>query len=621
MSEILNAPLGKNEELQQITVRFAGDSGDGIQLIGSEFSMATALARNDLGTFPDFPAEIRAPAGTLPGVSGFQIHFGSVEIHTPGDACDVLVVMNAAALRKNLPFLKSGGYIIANEDGFDKKNLKLAGFADGADPLGAISEEGKFKLTTLPVTKLTKEAISGLGLGTKEADRSKNMFVLGLVCWLFNRPLDSIEKFLRRKFSAQPNILEANRKVLLAGYAFGETAELFDTQYDIAEAHMPPGRYRSITGNSAVALGLLAAAEKANMTLFYGTYPITPASDILHELAKHKSLGAITYQAEDEIAAICAAIGAGYGGNLGVTASSGPGIDLKTEAMGLAVMLEQPLVIVNVQRAGPSTGMPTKTEQADLLQAFHGRHGEAPMPIIAAQSPADCFYAAFEACQIALEHMTPVMLLSDGYLANGTEPWQFPTPEELPDIKVQYAVPDPLESKYKPYQRDENLVRPLALPGIAGLENRIGGLEKEDLTGNISYDALNHEYMVNLRAERVKKINHRLGHATPDSGEDTGDVLVIGWGGTYGSIKTACAQLQREGYKVSHLHLRWINPLPENLSALLAGFQHILVAELNTGQLRQILRAEFLVPAVGYNKIQGQPFTVSELKSKILSLI
>ncbi|MDZ4839799.1 MAG: 2-oxoacid:acceptor oxidoreductase subunit alpha [Bacteroidota bacterium] len=608
------------EALDQVVIRFAGDSGDGIQLIGSEFSMATALARNDLGTFPDFPAEIRAPAGTLPGVSGFQIHFGSVDIHTPGDSCNVLVVMNAAALKKNIDGLSKGGIILANEDGFDIKNLKLANYPSGVNPLDDLRNNKDYQLHIIPITKLTRVALSTYGLGTKETDRSKNMFILGLICWMYNRPMLSIHEFLQRKFGKHPVIFQANIDVLNAGYAYGETTELMAERYTIKPAKMPAGKYRSITGNAATALGMLAASVKSGLQLFFGTYPITPASDILHDLAKFKSSGVITFQAEDEIAAVCSAIGASYAGLIGATASSGPGLDLKSESIGLAVMLEQPLVVINVQRAGPSTGMPTKTEQADLLQSFHGRHGEAPLPIIAANSPSDCFNTAFEATKIAIEYMTPVIMLSDGYIANGTEPWLFPSELELAEINAPFAkVID--GGKFHPYQRDENLVRKWAIPGVKELENRIGGLEKEDVTGNISYDAKNHELMVHIRNNKVKNIANNLPPVRLDSGLDSGDLLVISWGGTYGSVKTACLQLQAEGLAVSHLHLRWLNPMPKGIPELASKFKHIVVPELNTGQLKSILRSEYLIPAIGFNKIQGQPFTIQELKDSFKTQI
>lgn len=609
-------------KLNSAVIRIAGDSGDGIQLIGSEFTNTTALAMNDLGTFPDFPAEIRAPVGTIAGVSGFQIHFGSEEIFTPGDACDVLVVMNAAALKKNLSFLKKGGIIVANEDGFDAKNLRLANYPEGVNPIkdGSLQE---YTLYTLPITKLTREALKGLPLGTKEADRAKNMFVLGLLFWMYTRPMEPTINFIKRKFSKNEDIAEANIRALQFGYNYGETAEIIGDKFEVLPARMEPGEYRGITGNTATALGLVAASVKSKLPLFYGTYPITPASDILHELSKQKNLGVVTYQAEDEIAAICSTIGASYGGHLGVTASSGPGIDLKTEALGLAVMLEIPLVLIDVQRAGPSTGMPTKTEQADLLQAFFGRHGEAPLPILAAKSPSDCFETIYEACKIATEWMTPVFFLSDGYIGNGAEPWKFPKSAELASIEPVFATSeDNTGGKYLPYLRDERLVRKWAIPGIKGLENRIGGIEKEDVTGNISYDPKNHEKMTHIREQKVQNIANFIPELKMDSGPDKGKVLVLGWGSTYGTIKSAVHELHKEGYTdISHAHLRYLNPFPRNLQEVLGSFDKILIPEINTGQLIMLIKSKFMVPAIGLNKIQGLPFTVSEVKEKALELL
>ncbi|MBL8000980.1 MAG: 2-oxoacid:acceptor oxidoreductase subunit alpha, partial [Flavobacteriales bacterium] len=496
------------ESRRNVVILFAGDSGDGIQLTGAQFTDTNALFGNDVSTFPNFPAEIRAPQGTLAGVSGFQLHFGSVEIFTPGDRCDVLVVMNAAALKANLHKLKEGGTVIANTDGFDKKNLRLAGYVDEADPLtdGTLAA---YTLHSVDVTKMTRNALEGTTLGMKEKDRCKNMFVLGFINWMFSRDLSNSERFLQQKFGKKAELLDANMRALKAGYHYGDTSETFTTRFEVKPAPMPKGTYRSITGNQGTALGLLAGAQKAKLDLFYGSYPITPASDILHELSRHKNFGVLTFQAEDEIAAIASAIGASYGGALGVTASSGPGIALKTEAMGLAFMLEIPLVIVNVQRGGPSTGLPTKTEQADLWQAVHGRNGEAPIPVIAASTPIDCFDMAFEAVQIALEHMTPVILLTDGYIANGSEPWRFPSSKDLPVIKPPYIKEPNDGDQFLPYLRDERAVRPWALPGQPGLKHRIGGIEKQDKTGNISYEPLNHEKMVRLRAEKVARIADR----------------------------------------------------------------------------------------------------------------
>jgi 2-oxoglutarate ferredoxin oxidoreductase subunit alpha len=613
------------EQRQNVVILFAGDSGDGIQLTGAQFTDTNALFGNDVSTFPNFPAEIRAPQGTLAGVSGYQLHFGSVEIFTPGDQCDVLVVMNAAALKANLGKLKKGGTIIANTDGFDKKNLRLAGYIDEADPLtdGSLAN---FHLHSVDVTKLTRTALEGTTLGMKEKDRCKNMFVLGFINWMYSRENALTEGFLRKKFSKKPDVLDANLKALMAGYHYGDTSETFTTRFEVKAAPMPKGTYRSITGNQGTALGLIAGAQKAKLDLFYGSYPITPASDILHELSRHKNFGVLTFQAEDEIAAIGSAIGASYGGALGVTASSGPGIALKTEAMGLAFMLEIPLVIVNVQRGGPSTGLPTRTEQADLWQAVHGRNGEAPIPVIAASTPIDCFEMAFEAVQLAVEHMTPVILLTDGYIANGSEPWRFPESKDLPEITPNFipsreaGSPSAAEA-FLPYARDERGVRPWALPGQAGLQHRIGGIEKQDRTGNISYDPANHEKMVALRAEKVAKIADRYKPIRLDSGPPEGELLIVGWGSTYGAIRTAALQLQAEGQPVAHVHIRHLFPFNKGLGPLLKKYKKILVPEMNSGQMRQLLRAEFLVDAQGLNKIQGMPFTSEEIRAAALNLL
>lgn len=608
------------ETRQNVVILFAGDSGDGIQLTGSQFTDTNALFGNDVSTFPNFPAEIRAPQGTLAGVSGYQLHFGSVEIFTPGDQADVLVVMNAAALKANLGKLKPGGTIIANTDGFDKKNLRLAGYIDEADPLtdGSLAN---FHLHSVDVTKLTRTALEGTTLGMKEKDRCKNMFVLGFINWMYSRENALTEGFLRKKFSKKPEMLEANMKALIAGYNYGETSETFTTRFEVKPAPMPKGTYRAITGNQGTALGLIAAAQKAELDLFYGSYPITPASDILHELSRHKNFGVVTFQAEDEIAAISSAIGASYGGALGITASSGPGIALKTEAMGLAFMLEIPLVIVNVQRGGPSTGLPTKTEQADLWQAVHGRNGEAPIPVIAASTPIDCFDMAFEAVQIAIEHMTPVILLTDGYIANGSEPWRFPSSKDLAEIKPRYIKGPNNGDQFLPYLRDERGVRPWALPGQPGLQHRIGGIEKQDKTGNISYDPLNHEKMVRLRAEKVARIADRYKPIRLDSGPEQGELLIVGWGSTYGAIRTAALQLQQEGQSVAHVHIRHMFPFNKGLGGVLKNYKKVLVPEMNSGQLRQMLRGEFLVDAQGLNKIQGMPFTSEEIRAGALKLL
>ncbi len=606
--------------VSDITILFAGDSGDGIQLAGTQFTETSALFGNDVSTFPNFPAEIRAPQGTLPGVSGFQLHFSNHRIHTPGDILDVLVVMNAAALKVNLKGLKKGGIIIANTDGFDPKNLKLAKFPEGEHPLKNNSLEN-YKVFEIDVTKLTRNALAGSGLGTKDIDRSKNMFVLGYIYWMFHRDLQHSLNLIEDKFKKNPELIEANIKVLKAGYNFGETSEVSATRFQVQSAPMPKGEYRSITGNQATALGLIAAANQANLELFYGSYPITPASDILHELSRHKNFNVKTFQAEDEIAAIGSAIGAAFGGAMGVTASSGPGIALKTEAIGLAIMLEIPLILVNVQRGGPSTGLPTKTEQADLLQAVYGRNGEAPMPVLAAFSPSDCFDTVLEACKIAIEHMTPVFFLSDGFIANGAEPWKFPQANNLPTIKPDFAGPMADNEKFLPYKRDHKLARKWAVPGTPGLEHRIGGLEKENETGNISYDPDNHELMVKIRAEKINRIADFIPDQKIDQGEKNAKVLVLGWGSTYGAITTAIEDLLKEGKSVAHIHLKHLNPFPRNLKELLSGFEKILVPELNNGQLIRLIRDQFLLPAIPYNKIKGLPFSAPELKEKINQLL
>ena len=607
----------KEEVVSDVVIKFAGDSGDGMQLTGSQFTNNTALMGIDLATFPDFPAEIRAPQGTLPGVSGFQLRFSSDRVFTPGDACDVLVAMNAAALKTNLTALKKGGKIIANTDGFDAKNLRLANYPDGENPLENGSLEN-YEVIRIDVTKLTRESLSDMTMGMKEKDRAKNMFVLGFLYWMYNRDMENTINFLKEKFGKKPDILESNVRVLKAGYNYGDTTETFTTTYKVEKARMEPGLYRSVMGNQALAYGLIAASEKSGLPLFLGSYPITPASDILHELARHKAFGVKTFQAEDEIAAITSAIGASYGGSLGVTTSSGPGIALKGEAMGLAVMLEIPLLIINIQRGGPSTGLPTKTEQSDLMQAYYGRNGECPMPVIAAATPADCFSAVYEAVRIAVQHMTPVMFLSDGYIANGAEPWKFPQSANLPAITVQFkkALAEN-EEKFLPYKRDEKLVRPWAVPGTAGLEHRIGGLEKQDITGNVNYEPDNHQHMVKTRQAKVDMIANYIPEQHLDSGPPQGKVLVLGWGSTYGAIKSACAELQAKGKHVAHAHLRYIRPFPRNLGALLRSYETVLVPEINNGQLIKIIRDEFLIDAKGYHKIKGTPITKGELMEVI----
>ncbi|MCB9299351.1 MAG: 2-oxoacid:acceptor oxidoreductase subunit alpha [Lewinellaceae bacterium] len=598
---------------QEVTIKFAGDSGDGMQLTGTLFTEDTAMSGSDLATFPDFPAEIRAPQGTLAGVSGFQLHFGSREILTPGDDFDVLVAMNAAALKANLHLMAPGCTIIANTDGFDKKNLRLAKYEDGQNPLENDSLAG-FELIQMPVTKLTREALAHSDLSTKDKDLCKNMFVLGFLYWRYNRSLDATLDFFKQKFGRKPAMMEANIMALRAGYHYGDTVEAFTTRYEVKAAPLEKGTYRNIMGNEALVIGLITAANKAGLPLFYGSYPITPASDILHSLAQHKHFGVRTFQAEDEIAAICAAIGASYGGNLAVTGTSGPGLALKTEAMGLALMLELPLVICDIQRGGPSTGLPTKTEQSDLLQALYGRNGESPLPVIAAYSPADCFEAAFEACRIALQHMTPVILLSDGYIANGAEPWKFPKAADIAPIEVHFHKARDNGEPFLPYERDERYVREWALPGTKGLAHRIGGLEKEAGTGNVSYDPANHEYMVKIRQAKVDKIADFIPEQELSIGPKQGQALFLGWGSTYGVIKSVVKDLLQEGYTVAHAHLRHIRPFPRNLGELLQQYDKIIIPEINNGQLCKVIREQFLREVIPYNKIQGIPITKAELK-------
>jgi 2-oxoglutarate ferredoxin oxidoreductase subunit alpha len=609
------APSAKPiETLDDVAVRFAGDSGDGMQLVGAQFTATSAIMGNDLATLPDYPSEVRAPAGTLGGVSGFQIHFSSNEIHTPGDIVQVLVAMNPAALKVNLGDTEPKGVILANSDAFTPKNLKLARYE--ANPLEDESLSG-YRVYSIPITTLTREAVSSLGLRTSDADRCKNFFALGLVYWLFDRTLEPTTKWLERKFARRPEIGQANALAMRAGFNFGETAEIMPTHYRVEKAELAPGVYRKVGGNEATALGLIAAASKAGKTLFYGSYPITPASEILHELARHANIGVKTFQAEDEIAAMCATIGAAFGGAFACTGTSGPGLSLKSEAMGLAVMLELPCVIVNVQRGGPSTGLPTKTEQADLLQALYGRHGECPIPVIAALSPSDCFDMAYEAFQIAVKYMTPVILLTDGYLGNGAEPWKVPDVSELPDFDIQHPT-DP--ETFNPYTRTENLGRPWALPGTPGLAHRIGGLEKERITGDVSYDPLNHQNMTEERAAKIAKVAQDI-PPQPVLGKSSGELLVVSWGGSYGAVRTAVERAQGEGLSVSLAALRHLNPMPADLGDLLEGFGKILVPELNGGQLNQVLQSRYLRPVVGLHKIQGRPFTVAEVHHKIREVL
>jgi len=599
--------------IDEATVRFCGDSGDGMQLAGTQFTNTSALLGNDVATFPDFPAEIRAPRGTKAGVSGFQIHFSSNEIFTPGDTVDALVAMNPAALSTNLADLRAGGILLVNKDAFEKKGLGQAGYDTNPIEDGSLE---KYKCHSVEMTKLTRLAVEGMGLSQKEADRCRNFFAMGLVFWLYDRSLDPTLRFIEQKFGKRPEVANANIAALKAGYHYGETVEAINTQYHVGPAKLKPGKYRNIVGNTALAWGLLAAARQSQKQLYLGAYPITPASDILHELAKHKHFDVLTFQAEDEIAAVTAAIGAAFSGALAVTASSGPGIALKGEALGLAVITELPMLVINVQRGGPSTGLPTKTEQSDLVQAMFGRNGECPMPVIAARSPGDCFDIAQEAWRIAVRFMTPVMVLTDGYLANGSEPWRIPEPSDLPKVEVEHPRGETNGSDFMPYERDERLARPWAIPGTPGLMHRIGGLEKQDGTGNVSYDPENHEHMCQTRAKKVALIAEDIPPQELD-GPDSGDLLVLSWGGTYGSCATAVHQAQQAGKKVSHCHLRYLNPFPRNIEKILRNFDQVLIPELNLGQLSMMIRSTFLIPAIGLNKIQGKPFSVGEIVEKI----
>jgi len=602
----------KQAKLDKATILFAGDSGDGMQLTGSQFTDTSALYGNDLSTFPDFPAEIRAPKGTVAGVSGFQVRFGSKQIFSPGDSCDVLVAMNAAALIKSGDQLKQGGILIANEAGFDKKNLKLAGAT--SSPLEDEKYIGGKQVHIIDITKLTKEALKQFGLSSKDVDRSKNMFVLGFVYWLYNRSLEHTLDFLKDKFKAKPEIAEANIAALKAGYHYGETAGIFTERFTVPKAKLAPGNYRNISGNHATAIGLVTASKQADLKLFYGGYPITPASDILHYLSKYKKYGVTTFQAEDEIAGITSAIGASFGGQLGSTASSGPGIALKGEALGLAVMLEIPLVIINVQRGGPSTGLPTKTEQSDLNQALYGRNGDAPIPVLSPKSPSDCFDTAFEASKIAVEYMTPVLILSDGFVANGSEPWQYPQTDDLEKITANRANDHyKKDGEYLPYKRNEQLVRSWAIPGQKGFEHRVGGLEKENETGNISYSRSNHQLMTDLRQGKIDKIQEVIPNQQIESGPKKGPLAILTWGSTFGSIKTALEESDQYHDAVAHIHLRHILPLPKNLKELLSNYDKVVIPELNNGQLLQYLRGQTGLDISGFSKVEGSPFNFKEI--------
>ncbi len=614
------APEGSSsvhrQEVDRVVIRFAGDSGDGMQLTGDRFTSASAFFGNDLSTLPDFPAEIRAPAGTLAGVSGFQVHFSDHDILTPGDQPGVLVAMNPAALKANVKDLVPGGLLIVNSDAFEQKNLEKAGYP--ADPLGDGTLDG-YSLYKIPMTKMTIEAVKPFNLNKKEAERSKNMFALGVVSWMYSRPLEQTVAWLEKKFAKKPEIASANIACLKAGHAFGETAEL--AAFEVKPAVLAPGRYRRITGNQALAFGLIAASVQSKLPLFLGSYPITPASDILHELSRHKNFGIRTVQAEDEIAAVTMAIGASFGGHLGVTTTSGPGLDLKSEAIGLALQLELPLIVVDIQRGGPSTGLPTKTEQSDLMHAMYGRHGESPLPIVAAYSPPSCFWAAIEAARIAVKYMTPVILLSDGYLANGAEPWRIPSVDKLPDISTRFASQPNVGEDFWPYLRDdETLARPWAIPGTPGLEHRIGGLEHADGTGNISYDPDNHQYMTILREAKIKAIEEDIDPLEYDADEGA-TVLVLGWGSTYGAIGAACRRLRVRGEKIARAHLKHLNPFPKNLEQVLRKFDKIVIPEMNMGQLSKLIRSEFLIDSISINKMKGQPFGAGELEARLLELI
>ncbi|HXC48164.1 MAG TPA: 2-oxoacid:acceptor oxidoreductase subunit alpha [Candidatus Sulfotelmatobacter sp.] len=617
MSTLMDIPSGKTkrEVIEQAVIRFAGDSGDGMQITGSQFTNTVAIYGNDIATFPDFPAEIRAPAGTVPGVSGFQLNFSSGEVFTPGDSVDVLVAMNPAALKVNLADLKANGILIVNSDSFEEVDLRKAHVT--SNPLEDNTLD-KFRVFPVELQRLTRAALAHLGLDAKSMDRCKNFFALGMCYWLYNRSMDPTVRWIDDKFSKKPLLSEANKLALKAGYSYCEATEAFQISYEIPPAQLTPGTYRNLSGNQALAIGFVTAAQKAGLKLYLGSYPITPASDILHELSKYKNFGVLTFQAEDEIAAITSSIGAAYSGALAITTTSGPGMALKTEAIGLAVMTELPIVICDIQRGGPSTGLPTKTEQADLLQAMFGRNSEAPVPVLAPSTPGDCFWIALEASRIALKYMVPVIILSDGYLANGAEPWRIPTAEEIPPIPVKFET-NP--EGFFPYKRDpQTLARPWAIPGTPGLEHRIGGIEKQETTGNINYEPLNHEKMVRIRAAKVEAVRQDIPDAVP-TGDPEGDLLLVSWGSTFGSVAQAVNEQREKGRKIGHLHLRHLNPLPGNVGDVLKRYKKVLVPELNMGQLLWMLRAKYLVNAVGLNKIQGRPFKQSELEQKIEEML
>jgi 2-oxoglutarate/2-oxoacid ferredoxin oxidoreductase subunit alpha len=617
MSTLMDIPSGKTkrEVLDQAVIRFAGDSGDGMQITGSQFTNTVALYGNDIATFPDYPAEIRAPAGTVPGVSGFQLNFSSGEVYTPGDSVDVLVAMNPAALKVNLADLKANGILIVNSDSFEEADLRKAHVT--SNPLEDNSLD-KFRVFPVELQRLTRAALQHLGLDAKSMDRCKNFFALGMCYWLYNRSMEPTVRWIDDKFSKKPLLSEANKLALKAGYSYCEATEAFQISYEIPPAQLTPGTYRNLSGNQALAIGFVTAAQKAGLKLYLGSYPITPASDILHELSKYKNFGVLTFQAEDEIAAITSSIGAAYSGALAITTTSGPGMALKTEALGLAVMTELPLVVCDIQRGGPSTGLPTKTEQADLLQAMFSRNSEAPIPVLAPSTPGDCFWIALEASRIALKYMVPVIILSDGYLANGAEPWRIPTAEEIPPIPVKFET-NP--EGFFPYKRDpQTLARPWAIPGTPGLEHRIGGIEKQEITGNINYEPLNHEKMVRIRAAKVDAIRQDIPNVMP-TGDPEGDLLLVSWGSTFGSVAQAVKEQREKGRKIGHLHLRHLNPFPSNLGDVLKRYKKVLVPELNMGQLLWMLRAKYLVDAVGLNKIQGRPFKQNELEQKIEEML